>query len=363
MSLNGSGTYSPNTAGQPVATGQTIDATVFNALINDIASALSTAIFKDGQQTVTANIPMGGYKITGLATGTATTDAAAVQNVNARSMCEGRLTLTTGVPVTTSDVTAAETLYFTPYKGSCIALYDGTNWVRRTFTEVSIDVPDATNCYDVFAYDNSGTVTLELTAWTNTTTRATALTTQDGVLVKTGALTRRYLGTFYCTTAGNGQIEDSAANRYLWNYYNRVRRTMARPIQGSLTYQYTTATYRQANANTGNQLNFVIGVAEDMVSAYSVHSASSSGAEDAILFYQAIGYDATNAAATGCCPGVARSNSATTVVQLANATYNGYPAVGAHYLSFLEQSTASGTTSWGGLVNDIGEGIYGELWG
>lgn len=282
MSLNGSGVYTANTAGQPVVSGTTISDTVFNALVNDIATALSTALYKDGQQTVTANIPMAGFKITGLGTGTATTDAAAVQNVNARHMCEGRLTLTTGVPVTTSDVTAAETLYFTAFRGNCIALYDGTNWVRRTFSEASIDVPDVTGVHDVFAYDNSGTVTLEVLVWTDDTNRATALTTQDGVLVKSGDATRRYLGTFYSTTAGNGQIEDSFANRYLWNYYNRVVRPMRTAVNAG-DWTYTTATIRQANGAAANQLNFVIGVSEDEVGAEVVTAAKNSSAAIQVL--------------------------------------------------------------------------------
>ena len=140
--------------------------------------------------------------------------------------CDCRLTLTSGTAITTSDVTAAETLYFTPFKGNLLSLYDGTNWVLRAFSELSIDVPDVTGVHDVFVYDNAGTPTLEVLVWTNDTTRATALTTQNGVLVKSGQTTRRYLGSFYSTIAGNGQIEDSLANRYLWNYYNRVERTL-----------------------------------------------------------------------------------------------------------------------------------------
>jgi hypothetical protein len=47
----------------------------------------------------------------------------------ARAYAEGRLTLTTGVPVTTSDVTGATTIYFTALDGFRIGLYDGTiNW-------------------------------------------------------------------------------------------------------------------------------------------------------------------------------------------------------------------------------------------
>ena len=69
MSLNGSGIYLVNSAGQPVVANTLITAAAFNAFTADIATALSTAVFKDGQQTITANLPMGGYRLTGLGAG------------------------------------------------------------------------------------------------------------------------------------------------------------------------------------------------------------------------------------------------------------------------------------------------------
>lgn len=50
------GTFSINSAGQPVVTGTTISATVFNAFTSDIATGLSTCMLKDGTQTATAGI-------------------------------------------------------------------------------------------------------------------------------------------------------------------------------------------------------------------------------------------------------------------------------------------------------------------
>lgn len=77
MSYNGSGTFLINSTGNPVVTGTTISSTWANNLAQDLATGLSTAITKDGQTTVTNNIPLGGNKITGLANGTDPTDAAA----------------------------------------------------------------------------------------------------------------------------------------------------------------------------------------------------------------------------------------------------------------------------------------------
>src|SRR6476619_2076156 len=71
----------------------------------------------------------------------AAVDASSVNN----SICQGRLTLTASTPVTTSDVTAATTLRYTPYKGNQIALYNGASWAVSSFPELSISVPAVAN--------------------------------------------------------------------------------------------------------------------------------------------------------------------------------------------------------------------------
>jgi hypothetical protein len=68
MSRNGSGTYSLP-SGNPVVTGTVISSTWANNTLNDIASALTTSIASDGQTPITANLPMSGYRLTGLGAG------------------------------------------------------------------------------------------------------------------------------------------------------------------------------------------------------------------------------------------------------------------------------------------------------
>jgi hypothetical protein len=75
MSFNGNGVFLINTAGQPVTPGTVISSTAFNALTADLANGLTNTITKDGQTTPSANIPMGGFKITGLGAGTNPNDA------------------------------------------------------------------------------------------------------------------------------------------------------------------------------------------------------------------------------------------------------------------------------------------------
>jgi hypothetical protein len=74
MPRNGSGTYSLP-AGNPVVTGTTISSTVQNNTTSDIATALTNSLAKDGQTTPTANLPMGSFKLTGLAAGTTAGDS------------------------------------------------------------------------------------------------------------------------------------------------------------------------------------------------------------------------------------------------------------------------------------------------
>jgi hypothetical protein len=75
MSRNGSGTYTLP-AGNPVVTGTTISSTWANNTLTDIATALTGSLSADGQTTATGALQMGSNKITGLANGTVSTDAA-----------------------------------------------------------------------------------------------------------------------------------------------------------------------------------------------------------------------------------------------------------------------------------------------
>ena len=71
-----SGTFSLYTPGNPVVTGTTISSSWSNNTLTDIATGLSTAMLKDGTQTITANIPMSGLKFTALVSGSASGDSA-----------------------------------------------------------------------------------------------------------------------------------------------------------------------------------------------------------------------------------------------------------------------------------------------
>lgn len=250
----------------------------------------------------------------------------------------GRLTLTSATPVTTADVTAAGTLYWALYKGNTCQLYNATTWETFSLAELSVAAPAAANqMYDCFLDYNAGTPQLVLLAWTNDTTRATALTTQNGRLVKTGATGQLFVGSVRTVTAS--QFNDSIALRHVWNFYHRIDREML-VLETENTYDYSTATWRQMQGDTANQLDFIIGVSEDTVEANVSTTVVANGQAEASV---AIGIDSTTVPSTKCLRGA--SQPPTTMGMPVLATLRTASAIGRHTWVALE------------IVNNLGGGV------
>lgn len=98
---------------------------------------------------------------------------------SAGDFTQARLTLTSGVPVTTTDVIGATSIYWTPYKGNSVTLWDGSNWTTYALTEQSLALVALTAFmgYDVFAFQNSGVPNIEILPWLNGTVTFAAGTT------------------------------------------------------------------------------------------------------------------------------------------------------------------------------------------
>ena len=276
---------------------------------------------------------------------------------------QARLTLATGDPHPTTDQTAKTSVFITPYQGNLVSLFDGTRWQLYTLSEVTLALGTLTadRNYDVFLYDNAGTLTGEFSAAWNVDniTRTDALTTQDGVDVKSGATTRRYVGTIRTVTTTT--TEDSRVKRFVWNNQNRVLRAMSR-FDSTVTWTYTTATYRQANAAPANQLDVVCGkagasVIEVYVQGRVINSTGGVG------FSLAIGEDGTTAHADGIIVRLGANDSASEAEPMP-ASLRVNVALGRHYYVWLEQSSATGTTTWtgggGSATNQCG--MVGSYW-
>lgn len=299
-----------------------------------------------------------GHNSTKIAT-TAYVDAA-VGSGGASRVCEGRLTLISATPVTMSDVTAASNLFFTPYRGNNITLWNGTAWQTLAFSEITMALSGLTANlpYDVFAFINTGAVALERTAWASTTTRATGLVLQNGVLVRSGDATRRYIGTFYAVSATT--TEDSRTKRFVWNYYNRSRRRMF--VQDTTdSWTYSAAAYRQANNNVANQIDMVIGVQEDTVDAWVQAFATNSTA----TFRQvnsAMGLD-NSTVITLTANNVFVNNIG--IIGAPSARFNDFVGIGRHFITWLERGSGIDTQTWSGDNGGtaVQSNINGAVWG
>lgn len=93
MPRNGSGTYNlPSNSWFPAVNGVTATSTDWNTTAQDIQAALTQSVSSDGQTAMTGNLPMGNNKITGLANGTAATDAATFGQTTGRLIGVQRFT-------------------------------------------------------------------------------------------------------------------------------------------------------------------------------------------------------------------------------------------------------------------------------
>jgi hypothetical protein len=250
----------------------------------------------------------------------------------------GRLTLQSGVPVSTTDQTAKTSIYYTPFVNNVVPLWDGYKWRPIEFSETTLALGTLTSGkpYDVFGYISGGALALESLVWTDDTTRATAVTLQDGRYCKSGDKTRLLLGTFYTTSTTT--TEDSAANRYVANVYNKEVRKL-NYATGDAGHTYNSATVRSYNNSTSNRVNFVAALS---TSAYAtiggIIIAAVAGSTGDIF----AGVDSTTTQSTefsGC------SNGNTQAVRgaLGGTTT---VAAGKHFIQILERGNATNAPTY-----------------
>jgi hypothetical protein len=291
----------------------------------------------------------------------------------------GRLSVDTGGthdPV--ADTNDTVVTYF-PYAHNRVAVYNGTRWELKKIPDAGVIlIGDTTTLaadtnYDCFLWDNAGTLAGKVgPAWTSGTARGagagtTELERKDGrwtnkVAIAGGPAANcgLYVGTF--RTDGSKHVNDLPTKRHLWNAFNRVKRTMANAAETADSWAYSSATIRQANANTANQLNFVIGLDEDAVVA---RVSAVAGVKPTTVAYSGIGLDSTSARAAGCLWDGLAVNTGTgtdTIKVPVTASWIGRPGIGSHFLAWLEQANATvGTNFYGDGTSTSQSGIVGTL--
>ena len=346
-----------------------------------------------------------------------------------------RLTYTQGTPVTTSDVTAATSLYIEPLVGNIVwcytsswsalsipgstysigltqtatgvALSSGTKNVTVTSTaqlvvgmqvtgtgvagsstiasinsatqitlnntpstEASVTLTfklPASTLYNVYLVNVSGTPQLRFGAASGEaiTTSVGGIYTNTSAVVSSAytliaANNGTYLGTIYTSTTA-GQGEDAVAARYLWNYYNRKLRYMS-VTDGGVSFTYSSGAWQQWRTTNTYQLNFVVGVVEDIAVARSYCPLVQPSSSGTSITSVGVGLNSTtvnSAQLSG-----AAAGSASSFVP-PSAFFSGYPTAGYNYLAFLQYSTSADTITWysTGESASFAAGISGEVWG
>lgn len=261
---------------------------------------------------------------------------------NATVLPGGRLTLTSETPITTSDVSDSLNIYYTPYTSNFIHLYDGYAWKPYAFDEVTLSVnygsPAQTLPRDIFIYDNAGTLTMEAVAWSTDTARVTNLALQDGIYVKSGTPTRRYLGTARNNGAG---FSDTVVYRGVWNMYNRVHKYLFKADNTS-SWTYGSTTVRAANGSSSNSVACTSGIAGDCVHLNVRHNFRNTTA--GATARTGIGVNSTSSYEGS---SVAYINArVTSVNQVVNGVLSYNSPLGHTVYYWLEESSATGTSTF-----------------
>jgi hypothetical protein len=273
-----------------------------------------------------------------------------------------RLTLASGTPVMGTSVPGATLVIVTPYVGNLMPIYDGTNMVPTAFSEVQQATTDATKSpaavgasqvFDIFCWVDAGTNRCTRgPAWTNSTARGYTLVRVNGILLNNSSITNgpaASRGTWVGTIASNASSTIDyilggsgsggvAAVLNVFNFYNRV--TVApQVIDTHASYNYSSATVRQADNSASNQISYVIGAAEDAISASYSNQCSTVATISANCQF-GIGTDATSSFAGP--PFFGYQNNGATASQMGGGvSYQFMPSLGVHTISANEASDGS----------------------
>lgn len=282
---------------------------------------------------------------------------------------QGRITLTSGVAVMATTVASATTVYYTPAGGNQVPIYDGSNFIVTTFSELSQTTTDATKSpaavttnknYDLFVWNDSGTVRCTRgPAWSSDTSRGIGAGTSELQLVN-GIYTNKVAitngpaanrGTFVGTIRSNGSstidwilgTSGVAGVLGVWNNYNRVY-VATTSYDSTASWTYSSATARQARASAVNQISFVSGLPEEALEA-SYNVSFNTGAASGASLSAGIALDSTSSFDKR---GITTNNSATQFgaticVRMAYA-----PQIGYHYVSANEAGDGTNTTTFVG---------------
>jgi hypothetical protein len=248
------------------------------------------------------------------------------------------------------------------HNGNRIALYDGVSWQTVTIAagaSIAVTGQTAGIPCDVFcAYSSLTNANLVLAPWTNATTRAASLVQQNGVWVRSGSVTQRYVGTILpdsATTFSHVSAASGASSPVcgIWNASNRIRGQFTwTPTFDSWTIP-TADTWQSINAQASAKIQLVQGLAIDTIDVEHIAAVNAAGASATI----GIGLDSTTVP-TGLRDMSSVSGS---LVPLRARLAQRLAAPGMHNLTALANATSTAAIYYGAHGAMQG-GLTAELW-
>lgn len=314
----------------------------------------SSAVTTSGTLTQTLSNQNANTHLSGPASGSATTPTFRVNAIGDYTnlpICNGgRICLASNDPRNT-DTASASTLYWSPDKHGVISLWDGSQYVNVLPGEISLSLSGSSGEYkSIYGTLSGGTLALSASAaWTNATTRGFTINRDSsGVLSLSTDRTKRWLADVFFS--GTNQVTFNSSLAGMFNADNRIPVVLsARDATNSWTY--TTNTFRPFNNSTTNgtgRVTFLVGDTTAVRATVVGNAAPNTGAA-APVCNVAIGLDSTSAKATdvvnGRLVGLGGGNSPPGSI---TASFGGMVTLGGHYLTPLESSNSTGTTTWYG---------------
>lgn len=332
MPRNGAGTYTaPASTWNPGVNGVTATTADFNALLTDMSAAITQSVSSDGQTPMTGNLPMGNNKITGLATGTASTDAVNLSQVNSNA---GQCRL----------LKSGANLVLQPYQGNRLTI----NGVVYTIPSGGVSLAPAgatpSTLYYIYAYMVGAVMTLEYSVTGHSTDTTT------GVEIKTGDATRTLVGMAYPVTGP--AWSDTGVQRYVLSWFNRRELDMTNGLPAN-----------QANGNT-SYVELLAAAKNEFLtwSGGIVRMAVTGGVQNSTALaynYTSVGIDgATTQDSFSIFQGTAVSQAGPISV----STTNSGLSEGKHYMNIIGQ-VSTGTGTWIGGAAGARTSISGSTWG
>lgn len=238
-------------------------------------------------------------------------------------------------------------LLFAPDKSNRVFCFESSVWKPKTIADAGITVActglTASTAYYLYVYDSDANGTADALDLSTTGT-----TTQNGVLVKSGATSRLLIA--LCRTDGSGNVlttAQDASQQLVCNIYNKRLIGLVKSDATS-SWTYNSTTFRSGNNSTSNRVQFVSDGGSGVVAILSASAAGDASNGYGIL---GLGLDSTSTNSASINPAMASNSGGLVAPSL--AVYIGTPSSGFHFIQWLEAASAGTVTFIGTATNRV----------